>query len=105
MDENLQTVLDRIQQQIADYAIYQKEVLNFNEACQYMGLSKSTLYKKTSQSEIPHYCPSGKLIFFKRSDLDSWMLKNRRSTTQEIEAEAMAKIQQTFKKGVKNESN
>jgi len=105
MEKNFQAVLDRIQQQIADYAIYQKEVLNFNEACQYTGISKSTMYKKTSQSEIPHYCPSGKLIYFKRSDLDAWMLRNRRATSQEIEAEAMAKIKNNFKNGGQNESN
>lgn len=92
MEENFQAALDRIQQQIADYAIYQKEVLNFNEACQYTGLSKSTMYKKTSQSEIEHYCPSGKLIFFRRSSLDAWMLRNRRATSREIEAEAISRV-------------
>lgn len=105
MKENFHAALDRIQNQLAEMAMYQKEVLNFNEACKYTGLSKSTMYKKTSQSEIEHYCPSGKLIFFRRSSLDAWMLRNRRATSQEIEADAMTKISNNFKKGVKNESN
>lgn len=90
MDENILAALSRIENQIAEQAINTKEILNFNEATQYLGVSKSYLYKKTSTNSITHFCPEGKRIYFKRSDLDQWLLRNRRATTEEIEAEAIA---------------
>ena len=36
-----------------------KKTLNFKEACLYMGLSKSQLYKLAKNGHIPHYRPSG----------------------------------------------
>ena len=60
-----------------------KKVLTLAEACQYMGISKSSMYKLTYRSLIPHYCPTGKLIYFKLEELESWLLQNRRSTDNE----------------------
>lgn len=65
-----------------------KNVLTFEEACFYSGLAKSTMYKLTSSCEIPHYKPKGKLIFFKKEELECWLLKNRQSTQDELESEA-----------------
>lgn len=41
-----------------------KKTLNFKEACLYMGLSRSQLYKLAKNGHIPHYRPSGKLLYF-----------------------------------------
>ena len=60
-----------------------KKVLTLAEACQYMGISKSTMYKLTYQSKIDHYCPSGKLIYFKLDELENWLLRNKRSMANE----------------------
>jgi excisionase family DNA binding protein len=69
--------------------LLQKEVLSFEEARIYLdGISSSYLYKLTSARKIPHYCPTGKLIYFKRSELEEWIFSNRRKTTDEIENEA-----------------
>ena len=55
-------------------AIYNnKSVLNFNEAQDYTGLSKSQLYKLTRQNRIPCHRPSGRLIFFNKQELDEWL--------------------------------
>lgn len=40
-----------------------KKTLNFKEACLYMGLSRSQLYKLAKNGHIPHYRPSGKLLY------------------------------------------
>lgn len=64
--------------------ILQKEILTFEEACIYLGRSKSFLYKLTSMRLIPHYVPNGKVIYFKRLELDEWILRNRRKTRNEI---------------------
>ena len=43
-----------------------KDTLNFKEACRYTGLSDSQLYKLTKTGKVPHYKPSGKLLFFSK---------------------------------------
>jgi len=80
--------LDNIERMLTEQNILQKEVLNFNEACQYLGLSQSHLYKLTSGKSIPHFCPQGKRLYFKRLELDDWLLRNRTSTSDEIEQQA-----------------
>jgi len=75
--------------------IPQKEVLNFGEACKYLNLSASYLYKLTHSRRIPHYKPNGKMLYFKRIDLEAWLLRNRVKTANEIEQEA---IDYTMKK-------
>lgn len=80
--------LDTIERMLTEQNMLQKEVLNFNEACQYLGLSQSHLYKLTSKKSIPHFCPQGKRLYFKRTELDEWLLRNRSSTQEEIEQQA-----------------
>lgn len=69
-----------------------KKVLTFDEASKYTGLSKSSLYKMTSQKLIPHYKPNGKMIYFDREELECFLLKVRIKTQSEIEEEAMKHI-------------
>ncbi len=72
-----------------------KEIYNFNEACTFLNYSKSYLYKLTHTRRIPHYKPNGKMLYFKRADLEAWLLRNRVKTADEIEQEA---INYTMKK-------
>lgn len=67
-----------------------KEVLTFNEACDYTGISRSYLYKLTSSGKIPHSKPNGKMLFFEKRKLVEWLLQNKRKSHDEIEAEAVA---------------
>lgn len=53
-----------------------KEVLTLDEACQYTGISRAYMYKLTASEKIPHSKPSGKMIYFDRKRLDSWLLRN-----------------------------
>jgi len=64
-----------------------KETLDFNETVSYINTSKSYLYKLTSQGLIPHYKPNGKKIYFKRSELDAWVLKNKVFSADELAAQ------------------
>ena len=75
-----------------------KEILNFNDASTFLNYSKSYLYKLTHSRQIPHYKPNGKMLYFKRSDLEAWLLRNRVKTTGEIEQEAIDYV--VKKKGV-----
>ena len=65
------------------------EIFNFNDACTFLNYSKSYLYKLTYSRQIEHYKPNGKKIYFKRSDLEAWLLRNRVKTADEIEQEAI----------------
>ena len=66
----------------------QKKVLTTDEVVAYTGLSKSHLYKLTSSNEIPFYKPNGKTNFFKREEIEEWLLQNRAKTKSEIDVEA-----------------
>ncbi len=63
------------------------EVLNLNQAAEYVSLSKSAIYKKTSERNIPHF-KQGKKLYFKRSELDNWLTELKITTHAEIEKEA-----------------
>lgn len=52
-----------------------------------LGLSKSYIYKLSSANVLPKYCPSGKVIFFKKSEVEAWLEKNRIPSNSELEAE------------------
>ena len=70
---------------IVENLYLQKNVLTFEDACKYCGISSSKMYKHTSSNNIPFYKPEGKLIYFKREELDEWLLRNRQSTIEEMQ--------------------
>ena len=74
---------------IENFLVGQKSVLNIEEVAIYTGFSKSYLYKLTSSNAIPHYKPNGKQIFIEKKSLDSWLLRNRVKTVEEVEKEAV----------------
>ena len=53
-----------------------KNMFTFMEACAYLGVSESLLYKLTSTKEIPHYKPRGKMVYFDKAELDAWLKQN-----------------------------
>lgn len=79
-----------------------KEVLTLQEAAQYMGIARSSLYKMTSNQTIPFYRPNGKLIFFEKDDILSWIRRNRVFSTEEIEEKARLHMQRLSMKNKKD---
>ena len=65
-----------------------KTILTCREAAQYLGISLSQLYKLTMRRVIPHSKPLGKLVYFKKVELDDFMMSNRVETAQTLEAQA-----------------
>jgi excisionase family DNA binding protein len=63
---------------------YFKEALSVEEASEYTGLSRGTLYVLTHDKRIPFYKPLGGKVYFKRSELDGFMFRNRQSADYEI---------------------
>jgi excisionase family DNA binding protein len=52
-----------------------KNVFNFEEAVEYTGMKASYLYKLTSTGRIPHYKPYGKMIYFRREELEEFLTR------------------------------
>jgi excisionase family DNA binding protein len=71
-------------------AYYFKEALTVEEASEYTGLSSGTLYVLTHEKRIPFYKPLGKKIYFKRTELDGFMFRNKQSADYEVSAAADA---------------
>jgi len=92
---NEELILDKLAEiasKLDEQNLLQKTVLNFNEACSYLDVSPSHLYKLTSTRQIPHFCPQGKKLYFNRAELDVWLQRNRQSTNEEIEQEVNEKL-------------
>ncbi len=54
----------------------QTDLLNLNQAAQYLSISHSQLYKYTSQRKIPFHKPAGKYLYFFKRELDEWIHHN-----------------------------
>ena len=73
-DLELEDRLQRIEEKLAA----NKEVLTFDEACLYSGISRNYMYKLTSKNLIPYSKPRGKFIYFEKSKLNAWLLGNQK---------------------------
>lgn len=93
---DLKTIDERLRN-IETLLLSQKTVLNFNEVAAFTGLSKSYLYKLTCSGGIPCYKPQGKHIYFNKSEVEQWLLQNRKVTLLEIDNKAATFV--TLQKG------
>lgn len=86
-EQEVLTRLDTIQQASLLQA---KEVLTTEDVTLLTGIPLSTIYKMTSRKEIPHYKPrgTGSKLYFKKSEINDWLLHGKRKARQEIEDEA-----------------
>lgn len=93
MKHQTEQQIDSIHEMIANQSLSKKEHLNLSQAAAYLGLSKSFLYKKTSRRDgIPFYKIGNKLIYFRRSELDAWLLSNRQNTQEENALNALQSL-------------
>ncbi|MCC8118551.1 MAG: helix-turn-helix domain-containing protein [Bacteroidales bacterium] len=67
-----------------------KEVLTLEEVAQYMGVSKSYLYKLTMNRQIPHYKPNGKMTYFNRREVEEWLQSIPVPTDEKLNQKALA---------------
>lgn len=78
MDNSKELLSDEgLKKQFQGLVLSQKPILTMDEAVMYTGLSKSYLYKLTYRKLIPHYKPTGKIIFFDRNELDKFFTTNQ----------------------------
>ena len=51
-----------------------KEIMNAVEVADYLGLSKSHVWKLTAENSLPFYIPAGRnRQMFERSEVDAWV--------------------------------
>ena len=75
----LESVIEKVPIQeppVSNQEKHAKKTLTLIEAAEYLNVSKSTLYKYTSEATIPYY-KIGSRILFKTEELDVW-LKERK---------------------------
>ena len=66
----------------------ERNLLTTAEAAKYLGLKPSYLYKLMMRRTIPYYKPNGKLCFFSKADLDTWLTNIRVRSQAEIDSDA-----------------
>lgn len=89
--------LDEIEALLRKQYALNKEILTLEEAADFLSLSKSAIYKLTSKKEIPYYTPGGKKIFFKRIELENWVLTSKSVSVGEVDDEISSYLSRTQK--------
>lgn len=83
----LQSISDKLDNISKITLMGAKTVLELSEASMFTGLSIGHLYRLTSGKQIPHYKKKRKL-YFKKSDLEEWMLEQQILTERQIQKKA-----------------
>lgn len=86
-DDKLQALSDKLDRIERISLVGAKNVLDLQEAVILTGFSKGQLYRLTSNKQIPHFKKNQKL-YFKKSELEDWMLENKVMSEAEINSRA-----------------
>ena len=54
----------------------EKRLININEASEYLGIPKGSLYKMVWQRRVPFVVKIGRSLRFDREKIDKWILEN-----------------------------
>ncbi|MGG5507159.1 MULTISPECIES: helix-turn-helix transcriptional regulator [unclassified Myroides] len=69
--------------------IQQKEMLNVQELSDYIGMSTSSIYKLVYNNKIPNYKPNGKILYFDREEINTWLRQNKSQSISQIQQQAL----------------
>ncbi|HTF22054.1 MAG TPA: helix-turn-helix domain-containing protein [Chryseolinea sp.] len=84
MIKQLLTDLSEIKDLLREKNLLSRDILTVEQASDFLGLSLSSLYKHTSSRRLPHYKPTNGKIYFRRAELETWILSNVRPEIQEL---------------------
>ncbi|MDD5816468.1 MAG: helix-turn-helix domain-containing protein [Bacteroidales bacterium] len=73
------------------------QLLTLDDAALYLRIARSTLLSRARSGDIPHFHHM-KNIWFKRSDLDQWIITGRTASQEEIDQLADLYIRQASRK-------
>jgi len=91
MEQSIESRVSKLEQSL----FIVKSILSFDEASEFLNLSKSYLYKLTSSGQIPHYKPQGKMLYFEKSELENWLRQNPVKTNLQFLQEAELHLMKT----------
>lgn len=67
-----------------------KEVLNVDDVATLLGVSKDRVYHMVSNRDIPCYKRGNRSVFFKKREIEDWMLEYKQESNEEIRAKAIS---------------
>ena len=83
----LNDISNRLDELERKFVIATKPMLTIDEAVQYTGYTKASLYTKVSRHQIPCYrAKKGGKLFFNKTELDKWMCGLRQCSDDELDA-------------------
>lgn len=91
--DNLKDIYEKLDNIETIVSINKKDILTPDETAKFLGVAKTTLYTMTSKRLIPYYKPSYKMVYFKKKEIENWMLQNRVDTRDEVDLQAEIYIQ------------
>lgn len=77
-------LLETILQKLDESNRRHKQILNVDDLAAYTGLSKSYIYALCKRRLIPYYKPVGGKNFFKRSEIDKFLLGKPMPTLEQL---------------------
>jgi excisionase family DNA binding protein len=88
--DKLESIENKLLQMKPETKIVETEnkILTLKKLCEYVDMSPSAIYKRTSERSIPHY-KLGKKVYFKKEEIEEWITTNKVKTRREIENSAM----------------
>lgn len=82
--DQIETLIERCMNRVVE-SIAKKssedEILSIDEAAEFLGLERPTLYTKVSKRQIP-FMKQGKRLYFSKSELTSWLKSSARKVKQ-----------------------
>ena len=71
-----------------------REILRVDDVAELIGSTRNGIYKLVFNRRIPHYKPTGGRLYFKRSEIEAWLLSNRVAPMDELEQQAAAGLRE-----------
>ncbi len=88
--------IKNLKEEVKRSNLFKKPFYTTKEASKYLGVSVSYMQKLVASKQITHFRPTGKLIFIKHSDLETFITRNRIHSNDEVD-EIVANNLLTFK--------
>ena len=83
--EQLIKEVKTLKREIKKSNLYRKRIYTIKESASVIGVSISYIQKLVSSNEIKHSRPTGKLIFIRRRDLESFIMRKTIQSNDDIE--------------------
>lgn len=88
--ENLKLILEKLDHLEHLILNETKEILSVEELEKYTGFKKSYIYHLVHYNKIPYSKPNGKYLFFLKTEINDWLVKNKALSNDQIQEKSRA---------------